>query len=170
MIPYRSTRFARFMERFKDITIEDYYEVLKYNNKENIKCKINTELIENKNIISFEIHFFKDIDYFYNFLKLPDEINNEIYKFYKKEFIKIKMNIFYGNNYPFHPPIWSLENVNFNIDLHINLYDYYTNILNLHNLSYKKDWSPAIDIHHDILDIIQKLNHFEYMLKRDNFI
>ena len=166
---YRSTRFTRFIERFKDTNIEDYFEILKQNNKENIKCQIKTELIENQNIICFEIHFFKDSDYFYNFFKLPDEINNEIYKFYNKEFINIKMSIHYGNNYPFHPPIWKLLDVKNNINIHINIFDYYAEIINNHNSAYKKDWSPAIDIHHDILDIIQKINHFEYMLKSENF-
>jgi hypothetical protein len=173
MIPvpvYRSTRLTRFIDRFKNTSIEDYFEILKYNNKEKINCKTNTEVIENQNIISFEIHFFKNSDYLYNFVKLPDEINNEIYKFYKKEYINIKMNIHYGNDYPFKPPLWSLEDVKYNIVIPINLINYYTEIINNHNCINKKNWSPAIDIHHDILDLIQKINHFDYMMKSENFI
>jgi len=172
MIPipiYRSTRFSRFIDRFKNISMEDYFDIIKQNNQEQIICQTNVIVIEDKNIISFEIHFFKNSDYFYNFLKLPDEINKEIYNFYESEFIKIKMNIHYGNDYPFKPPIWSLEDVKFNIDIPINLFEYYINIINFHNKINKKSWSPAIDIHHDILDFIQKINHFEYMLKRENF-
>lgn len=80
------------------------------------------------------------------------------------------MNIHYGIDYPFKPPFWSLENVDYNIDIYINLFDYYARIINFHNIINKKYWSPAIDIHIDMLDLIQKINHFEYMLKRENFI
>ena len=106
----------------------------------------------------------------YNFEHLPIEICNEIRKFYKFDYIKICIKINYNEDYPFKHPNWNLIHVKHNLDLSINLENYYKEIVQYHNSLNKKNWSPAIDIHIDILDFIQKINHFDYMMDKNNFI
>lgn len=174
MTNYRNVRLSRFVEKFKNISIENYFNINDINNndknnndkKEKIHC--HTDL--NDNVITFEIHFFKNSHDMYNIFQLPDEINKEIYHFYNTEYLKIKVKIYYTQEFPFKPPIWEFIDLKHNINIHINLIDYYTEIVSFHNIINNKYWSPAMDIHQDILDFIQKINHFDYMLKRDNFL
>lgn len=166
---YQNTRISKFQEIFKDTSIEKYFELDKYSDKNKIYTKINLKIDENQHKIFLDFQLYKKNN-FLNFIKLPDEINREIYNYYKREFIKINICIFYGNDYPFFPPLWNLLNVKHNLDISINLKQYYSDIINYHNNLNKKDWSPAIDLTQDMLDFIQKINHFEYMLNNVNFI
>ena len=183
-ITYRNIRLSRFVEKFKNISIENYFNINNINDinsnndnsnndnndKEKIHCHTDLNVNINDNVISFEIHFFKNSHQLYNIFQLPDEINKEIYHFYNSEYLKIKVKIYYSEKFPFKPPKWEFIDLKHNIDIHINLIDYYTEIVSFHNNINNNDWSPAMDIHHDILNFIQKINHFDYMLKRDNFL
>ena len=168
MQTYREIRFSRFIERFKDTSIEDYFDI-NLNNNDNEE-KVNFCFSVSQNTILFEVYFSKNINKIYNIFELPDEINREIWNYYNSDYLIIKMKISYSEEYPFKPPIWDFVHVKHNIDIPIDLINYYTNIIYFHNSINKKRWSPAIDIHQDILDFIQKINHFDYMLKRENFI
>ena len=84
---------------------------------------------------------------------------------YSYSFISIETRIYFPNNYPFDPPIWRLVNVKTNINTSIDLRSYYKYIVNNHNKQYKKYYSPAISIDIDLLDFIQKINHFEYLIE-----
>jgi hypothetical protein len=161
----RETRFNRFASKFEYINIKDYF---------NIKDNINEKIILSTNIkdnnLIFEINYLKFNNQLYNFEHLPIEICNEIRKFYKFDYIKICIKINYNEDYPFKHPNWNLIHVKHNLDLSINLENYYKEIVQYHNSLNKKNWSPAIDIHIDILDFIQKINHFDYMMDKNNFI
>lgn len=168
MQTYRDVRFSRFIERFKDTTIENYFDI--NNNTKNDEEKVNFCAVISQTTIIFEVFFSKNINKIYNIFQLPDEINREISDYYNTDYLTVKMEISYSEEYPFKPPIWHFVHVKHNIDIPIDLINYYTNIVYFHNSINNKQWSPAIDIHHDILDFIQKINHFDYMLKRENFI
>lgn len=72
--------------------------------------------------------------------------------------------ISYSQDYPFSPPNWSLTRIVVSDHTqHIDVKEYYKNIVENHNLQYTYDWSPSINLGTDMLDFIQKINHFEYI-------
>jgi len=161
----RETRLNKFVSNFKYINIKDYFNIT-----DNINEKIKLSTIIKDNDIIFEINYFKLNNELFNFPHLPIEICNAIRKFYKIEYIKIYIKINYNEEYPFKPPDWNLINIKHNLNLSFNLENYYKEIIQYHNSLNKINWSPAIDIHMDILDFIQKINHFDYIMDKNNFI
>lgn len=101
---------------------------------------------------------------FMDFEKLPPELSSVIHS-YTTGRLSITASILYTSEYPFRPPIWSLIDVKHNtINTSLNLKDYYSYLIDNHNEQYSNDWSPAINYDIDILDFIQKINHFEYIV------
>jgi ubiquitin-protein ligase len=166
MSNYLQTRIDRFINKFQDISIQDYFEIKGNDPSEQITFNHQVK----DSVVILEIKFIKNINKIYNIFELPDEINKEISKYYNKVYINLIIHIFFGTNYPFSPPYWLLYDIKNNINIQIDLNNYYRDILFYHNSLNYKHWSPAIDIHTDILDFIQKINHFDYMLDNKNFI
>ncbi len=100
--------------------------------------------------------------YYYDFVSLPSDISSVISE-YLPQFIYICVEITFPHDYPFNPPNYKLLYTKHNLNLPINVENYYKGIVINHNLQYKRDWSPAIEIVKDILDFISKINHFEYL-------
>ena len=133
--------------------------------KNNIKLNIRiSKIITNPpkyihvylNIIFYKFHI-------YNFSSLPVEINNIIYKFLT-DYINITTIIKFPNSYPYVQPKWSLYNIKHNIHSPpIDIRHYYSYILHRHNKEYKNDWTPAVSLESDILNLLQKINHPEYI-------
>ena len=161
-------RMTEFSLKFRYVTIEDYFDIKGQGSNSSEKVNFSFFIDTNKKFISLEICFSKNHP-FYNIRELPDEINRQIFSYHNKDFLNLQMKICYTEEYPFKPPIWEFLGVKHNISVPINLHDYYTDIIGYHNKINKKHWSPAINIHIDILDFFQKINHFDYMLKRENF-
>jgi ubiquitin-protein ligase len=151
-------RLNRFEEKFNIISLQDYYGLKNDNNN---KFTINYNRTE-KNNLKLDIYFEKARSY--DFIDLPYEISN-IISGLAATFIKIQLEIIFPENYPLCVPLLSFINIEHNISNSvINLELYYKYIIDNHNELYKKEWSPAIDISKMILDFIQKINHFEYLL------
>ena len=78
--------------------------------------------------------------------------------------LKLDCTITYPETYPFCPPVWTLLKIIIKEDIQsIDLKEYYENIVSNHNIQYAFNWSPLIRLEKDILDFIQKINHFEYI-------
>jgi len=149
-------RHNRFMSALVNSSIEKYFGII---SKPNTSLRFTIEQINEEYILKT---IFKK-KYVFEFEQLPKEIN-DIIRSYTIESIIIDTKIFYGNNYPFSPPVWSLINVLENINISIDVKKYYNYIVEIHNNHYQHYWSPAIDIEMDILEFIQKINHFDYLL------
>ena len=148
---YADRRLNKFEQNYHDL--EDYYGIS------------NFKLTHNRtgNKIKLNIYYFKKSRH-YEFIELPSEINNIISE-YTPVFISINLEIIFPNDYPMRNPIFSFINIENNVsNSPINLEEYYKYIINNHNEQYKKYWSPAISIPVNILDFIQKINHFEYII------
>jgi len=150
-------RFDRFIKALENSSIEKYFGIT---TKPNTSLKFTIEKKEDDQV-TLEIKFKKK--YVFEFQQLPKEIN-DIIRSYAIETIVIHTNIFYGIGYPFSRPVWSLINVLENINISIDVKEYYKYIVEKHNNQYKHYWSPAMDIEKDILEFIQKINHFDYLL------
>jgi hypothetical protein len=113
--------------------------------------------------ITLNIQYYKN-EKFYNFNNLPIEIIRQIQE-YGDHFIDLEIDIYFPNQYPYRRPIWRLSNIKHNIKLEqpLSLKEYYNYIINNHNKKNKIYWSPATKIETDIVEFIQKINHFEYL-------
>jgi hypothetical protein len=164
---YHVTRINRFQDKFNNISIEDYFDIVGINDNEKINFIHN---VKSNNTINLEIRFTKN-NILYDILELPLDICREIFEYYSIDYIFINLNIVYNSiTSPFSAPNWNLINVKHNISIPIDLTEYYKGIVHFHNSLNNIQWSPAIDIDKDILDFIQKINHFDYMLDNNNFI
>jgi hypothetical protein len=151
-------RITMFEERCQNNSLENYFGII---NNKNCKLKITHNRRKRDKII-LNINFKKQS--YYDFIKLPKELNHNISE-YLDEFIFFRVEINYPTDYPFSPPVYNLLNILHNISIDsINLDEYYQYIIDNHNSQYKRDWSPAITVETDILDFIQKINSFEYLL------
>ena len=116
-----------------------------------------------------DAHFLLHVKYnkkikYIQFRDLPEEINREINS-YLFNYIHMNCKLIFDKNYPFSPPIWSLYSIKYNWDTvyDIDIPEYYKYIIQTHNNGNNKDyWSPAITLEKDCLDLIVKLNNFEY--------
>ena len=154
-------RINRFEQICQNNSLEDYYGI---NNNDDTTLKIK-HIRREMNRIELNISFKKH--QYYDFKDLPREINIIISQ-YTTSFINIRLEIFFPEDYPFTPPNYSLVNVQHNIsNSPINLDEYYEYIINKHNNEKfnSQNWSPAIEIAPDILEFIQKINHFEYIVE-----
>ena len=92
---------------------------------------------------------------------LSKKINNYVLKEveqYAKEKINISVIVTYPEYYPFSPPTWCLFNYSDNI-LEEDISTYYKFIIDTHNDIYfsQKQWSPAIQLRTDFLNILMKI-------------
>jgi len=128
-------RITKEYEKFKENTNKSISTYFSMN--ENITCSL-TKDIENININRFSIS-------------------------YGDVFI-LKCSIHYPQSYPLAPPLWVLDECIIKDDVSsIDLKEYYNYIVSKHNLQYSRLWSPVIYLEIDILEFIQKINHFEYI-------
>jgi len=154
-IERRITSFEKFCH---NNPLEQYYGI---QNNNNTQLKIK-HVRKEPNKIELNIQFEKYQHY--DFIHLPEEINNLISE-YCTTIIYIRLEIFFPDNYPFMQPNYSFVKVKHNIsNPPINIEEYYKYIIDNHNKQYEINWSPAITIGVDILYFIQRINHFEYLL------
>jgi hypothetical protein len=111
------------------------------------------------NKLTLNIQVVKNHHHDFNYL--PSDISNLISE-YLPEYISICVEITFPYDYPFKPPIYTLVSTKSNLPIPID--SYYANIVDNHNLQYKREWTPAMDIEKDILYFICRINHFEYLL------
>lgn len=154
---------ARFLKRMvalpPEVLLEKHFGIVNTNPSKNISTHIQ---FLRPNELELNITYEK-IYPFMDFGKLPPELSTVIHS-YTTGRLSIIINILYTSEYPFRPPIWSLIDVKHNTKSSINLKDYYSYLIGNHNEQYSNDWSPAINYDIDILDFIQKINHFEYIV------
>ena len=102
----------------------------------------------------------------FEFPSLPYEINKKINDYTKCK-INITLKINNVEHFPFQPPLWSLENIEYFIPsgIHINIEEYYEYLVNLHNENYKinKSWVPGMQHDSDLLNFIMIANTFDYL-------
>ena len=103
----------------------------------------------------------------FEFPSLSYELNKKIND-YTKCNINITLKINNVEHFPFQPPIWSLENIEYFIPsgIHINIEEYYEYLVNLHNENYKinKSWVPRMQhVNSDLLNFIIIANTFDYL-------
>lgn len=130
-------RITKEYEKFKENTIISITTYFNMNG--HITCSLNKD-IENININRFSIS-------------------------YGDVFI-LKCSIHYPPSYPLESPLWILDECIIKDDVSsIDLKEYYNYIVLKHNLQYSRIWSPIIYLEIDILEFIQKINHFEYIFE-----
>ena len=151
-------RINDFQQLCQNHLLEDYYGI----KNDNGKLTINPVIVKETKKIELNISF--DKFHYYDIIDLPEEISRVISEYLRRN-INIRLEILFPNDYPFKKPIYSFINVEHNIpNPPINLEEYYKYIINNHNEQYSREWSPAINITKDILEFIQKINHFEYIM------
>ena len=159
------SRLAKFEREFKQVDLARYYQ-LKKTPYETIE--VDKEVVDGKILVKIVYRKKSHCPV----LQIPPEMMAKIrsYLTYK---IELKVKIQYSENYPFAPPIWSLNGVTHTIPNQVNLTDYYSYKVSCHNSQYVQylldgryhtEWSPAIAIEKDLLTFIQKINHFDEML------
>ena len=83
-------------------------------------------------------------------------------------FLKMNIHVEYPPLYPFRPPKWSINEVSTNI-IHMGVCttpeNYCRYIVNIHNNQYEDNWTPAIQMIADILNLFLRFNHFDILTK-----
>jgi hypothetical protein len=158
--------YEQFINNIKDSSIEKYFGINAVNNS---KLKISISKIKNLQSIKKQTKITLNMQYFknekiYNFNNLPIEIIRQIQE-YGDNFIDMEIDIYFPKQYPYIRPIWRISNIKHNIKLKqpLTVKEYYNYIINNHNNNNKIYWSPATKIETDIIEFIQKINHFEYL-------
>lgn len=146
------------VKRLDSLEMEPYYGIINTPTK-----KLNIKMSHSDNESLFVIKYLQN-NIMSDLRFLPLEIINLITSF-GDDYISITTKVIYPSDYPFCPPIWSLVDVQHNINTSLNLNDYYEYLVDSHNSQYNTDWSPAIHIDKDLLDFIQRVNHFGYLLE-----
>jgi len=146
-------RLIRFMYNFKDKTLEQHFGTP--------KMTFQLDHDELGNILFVTIQYKKQYP-FYDIKELPTDVCREIMS-YTMDLLEMKLEIDYTNDYPFRAPIWSLIYVNGNLATPVNLLDYYSFLVSNHNNQNDREWTAILDIDKDILNFVEKINHFEYM-------
>lgn len=126
--------FDEFTHNLKGKSIADYFQIT--HSQYDLK-KIDDQTFEFK--ISYEL-FPRYV------LDLPIELSMKIAG-YLYEYTRIYYQIRIPNDYPFKPPKWVM--------LTITPPELYNNALCVLNYRYDKDWSPAITLEKDILNMIE---------------
>jgi ubiquitin-protein ligase len=131
----RITRlFTEFKENLHGQSIADYFQI--NHSKYDLK-RIDEQTFEFK--VSYE-----NIPRYA--LELPIELSIKIAG-YLYEYTEIYYQIRMPNDYPFKPPKWVMQT--------ITPPQLYTKALCVLNYRYDKDWSPAITIEKDVLNMIE---------------
>lgn len=88
---------------------------------------------------------------------------------FAKEHINIELLVKYPCDYPFNPPVWSLNKYRDNI-VNEDMSKYYEHIIQSHNEVYsvRRQWCPIITLRTDFLDLLMKLTMgVEYTISVD---
>jgi hypothetical protein len=123
---------------------------------------LNIQLSQKDTYFLLHFKYTKKIKYI-QFRDLPEDINNEINS-YLCNYIHVTYKVLFGNNYPISPPTWSLYSLDYkkyNTLYKVNVLTYYKYIIDLHNKRNDCNWTPAITLESDCLDLII-LNNFEH--------
>jgi hypothetical protein len=151
----------RFIKLLSNYNIEKLHEYFNITNARILMLDLNTievkyDKVNQQNITTIAILKKSKIH------KLPDEMVDEIVKYIPThEYLYLTLNVDYPTEYPFIPPIWSLNKCFTNVqNKKIDIKGYFQNILGLHNKSYWKDWSPATHIDSDIISVFLKIDKF----------
>lgn len=150
----------------------NYFNIHNKKNKEKVIIKIiDTGFILHNNTYYFNINLcIEYLNYnntksnkIINYLPLPNDINNLIQDFVSYQYIKLFLNIQIDcNNYPFRPHRIKLNKIESNLYksnlTNSQLLNFYKDICESHSYIYNDDWSPAITLESEILDLITKLN------------
>ena len=151
----RILQMYKFIETISPITISNYFNIQDKN--------LDIQLNQNGNNFLLSFNYDKKIKYT-QFADLPDDINREIYSFLYPNYIHVTYEISFDNGYPFVAPIWELYSIDYRCTIdEIYIPGYYNYLIENHNHQNNLDWSAAIVLEKDILELILKLNHFEYL-------
>ncbi len=151
------SRFKRFEQLYQTYPLVKYFE-LKHN------YDVFEIVPQKTDMDKLTLHIKVVKKHYHNFKYLPSDINNLISE-YLPEYIYICVEITFPPDYPFKPPIYTLLSTKYNIvNYIISIDSYYASIVDNHNLQYKREWTPAMDIEKDVLSFICRINHFEYLL------
>lgn len=126
--------FTEFQENLDGQSIADYFQI--DHSKYDLK-RIDEQTFEFK--VSYEVFPRYALD-------LPIELSMKIVG-YLYEHTEIEYQIRIPNDYPFKPPKWVMQT--------ITPPQLYTDALCVLNYRYDKDWSPAITIEKDVLNMIE---------------
>tara|TARA_Y100000389_G_C17441830_1_gene509056 strand:+ start:95 stop:643 length:549 start_codon:yes stop_codon:yes gene_type:complete len=156
-------------------TYESFDKYLNIQNNDNIKLKIKinkSNRIYGNNIFVIDLNIYTRISdtqrllLLNKIMKQKNITNNLCFHFHSLLDKEIDMNIqiCFKKSYPFSPPWWILNNIKTNIEPpQIELEKYYKYIILKHNRMNHNSWCPAISMSKDIVEFIQKINHFEYI-------
>ena len=147
-----SLRF--FYNLLNDSSLEDYYGIPK-----TIRLHTTPDIEQQKLTLSI----IYNSNHFYKIKELPFDINKMIHSYLHNK-LEINIQISFPSLYPFRAPTWSLIRTRHNFLTSLSIPDYYKYLINSHNNQYVGNWSPTITMEKDILEFIQKINHFEYLL------
>ena len=153
---YFQRKYKTFKENVKTSTLEEYFGIPK-----NPKCSLQFGFSNIDDEMIFTIACIQQNPC--PPLDLPLDICNVI-DTYNKNYLYITISILYHDSYPFRAPKWSLQDVRHNLTIPLDLTNYYTYVIENHNEQYCYEWSAATGIEADILNFIQKISHFEYIV------
>lgn len=151
-----TNRLKRFEQLYQTQSLVKYFG-LKHNYDvfEIVPTKTDNKIILNIQVMKQHYHDFKH---------LPSDISNLISE-YLPEYIHICVEITFPYDYPFKRSIYTLLSTKSNlVNFPLSINRYYATIVDNHNLQYKREWTPAMDIDKDILYFICRINHFEYLI------
>jgi hypothetical protein len=126
--------FTEFKENLHGQSIADYFQI---DHSKYELSRVDPNTFEFK--VSYEVFPSYALD-------LPIELSMKIVG-YLYERTEIQYQIRIPNDYPFKPPKWVMQT--------ITPPQLYTNALCVLNYRYDKDWSPAITIEKDVLNMIE---------------
>lgn len=150
-------RFKRFESAYQTQSLEKYFGL---NHNYDVFKIVPQKTDINKLVLNIHV----EKKHYHDFKQLPSDISDLISE-YLPDYLTFCVEITYPYEYPFKPPIYQLQSIKYNlVNRPISIDKYYATIVNNHNVQYKREWSPAIDIEHDILYFICRINHFEYLL------
>jgi len=145
-------RLDRFVEDFKNINLEDYYQLP---NKKSEILRINFKVASSHSI---KVFIYYEKAYACPSLDLPTELIEHI-KGYLPDIVQIELTLTLPESqYPFKPHMWEVIRLKSNIFNSSKYFD----IINTHNMYNIADWSPAITIQSDVLCLIEKLYDYPY--------
>jgi hypothetical protein len=137
-------RMKLMMEQFKtnlnEMSIDQYFQIA--------DTKIILKQIQfNELILNYKYKIFQLV----NINNLPIELNMNILSYvHEYSFAIYKVKI--PEDYPFKPPVWSLENVKTNIN--------WNHLFAAHfqNHRYMMSWSPSLSLEKDVLNMIEAID------------
>ena len=131
-------------------TLENFYNI----SDKRLRIEIYKK---NENVVQFNITFTRVPHIGLLKQKMSKYILKDVEK-YAEEKINISLDVKYPNDYPFKPPQWSLSKYDDNI-LKENISKYYEYVIQTHNYIYsiEQQWSPAIPLRIDFLDLLLKI-------------